>query len=96
MSIHSLSDIRKQFDDVDKSILILLSLRTQLSREIAKIKKNKKMDALQIKAWENKMKNRYRENKKLNLDPIFLDKIFKMIHKESIRVQKQELKKHHA
>lgn len=94
MPIHSLSDIRKQIEDVDKSVLILLSLRTQLSKEIIKIKKKKNLDIVQLKTWEHKMKNRYKENKKLNLDPVFLDKMFNLIHKESIRIQKQELKKH--
>lgn len=96
MPIHSLSDIRKQIEDVDKSLLILLSLRTQLSREITKIKKKKNLDVIQLKTWEHKMKNRIKENKKLNLDSAFLDKIFNIIHKESIRIQKQELKKYDA
>lgn len=93
MELHSLRDIRKQFDDVDKSILILLGIRSQLSKEIARIKKHKNLDIVQMQAWEKQMKNRYKENKKLNISPEFLDKIFTVIHKESIRIQKQEVKK---
>lgn len=93
MSIHSLSDLRKQFGDIDKSILILLGIRSQLSKEIAKVKKNKTIDVVQMDTWNKQMKKRYKENEKLKLDPEFINKIFSSIHKESIKIQKQELKK---
>ncbi len=93
MIIHSLSDLRRQFDDVDKSILILLGIRSQLSKEIAKIKKKKNLNVVQLKVWEKQMKNRFKENKKLKQDPDFLNKLFNIIHEESIRIQNQELKK---
>lgn len=93
MSIQSLSDLRKQFGDIDKSILILLGIRAQLSKEIAKVKKKKAMDIVQIEAWKKQMKKRYEENKKLKLDTEYIDKIFDTIHKESVKIQKQELKK---
>lgn len=93
MIIHSLSDLRRQFDDVDKSILILLGIRSQLSKEIAKIKKKKNLNVVQLKVWEKQMKNRFKENKKLKQDPDFLNKIFNIIHEESIRIQNQELTK---
>lgn len=96
MLIHSLTDIRKQIEDVDKSLLILLSLRTQLSREITWVKRKKNMDIVQMKTWVLKLENRHKENKKLKIDPVFLDKFFNLLHKESIRIQKQELKKHEA
>lgn len=96
MPIHSLTDIRKQIEDVDKSLLILLSLRTQLSREITWVKRKKNMDIVQMKTWVLKLENRHKENKKLKIDPVFLDKFFNLLHKESIRIQKQELKKHEA
>lgn len=96
MLIHSLTDIRKQIEDVDKSLLILLSLRTQLSREITRVKRKKNMDIVQMKTWVLKLENRHKENKKLKIDPVFLDKFFNLLHKESIRIQKQELKKHEA
>jgi len=91
MIIHSLSDLRRQFDDVDKSILILLGIRSQLSKEIAKIKKKKNLNVVQLKVWEKQMKNRFKENKKLKQDPDFLNKLFNIIHEESIRIQNQEL-----
>lgn len=93
MIIHSLSDLRRQFDDVDKSILILLGIRSQLSKEIAKIKKKKNLNVIQLKVWEKQMKNRFKENKKLKQDPDFLNKLFNIIHEESIRIQNQELTK---
>jgi len=93
MSIHSLSDLRKQFGDIDKSILILLGIRAKLSKEIAKVKKKKAIDVVQMDTWKKQMEKRYRENKKLNLDPEFIHKIFSSIHKESIKIQKKEINK---
>lgn len=93
MSLHSLSDLRKQFGDIDKSILILLSIRSQLSKEIAKIKKKKSLDVAQPDVFKKQMKKRYSENKKFDLDPKFIDKIFNSIHQESIKIQKKEIKK---
>ena len=89
----SIFDIRRQFDDIDKSILILLATRTQLSKEMALQKKNNNIDVLQPETWKQQLHNRLKENEKLKVDSDFLNKIFTSIHEESIRIQNQELEK---
>jgi chorismate mutase len=87
----SIFDIRRQFDDIDKSILILLATRTQLSKEMALQKKSNNMPVVQTEIWEQQLNNRKKENDKLKVDSVFIDKIFSAIHDESIRIQNQEL-----
>ena len=89
----SIFDIRRQFDDIDKSILILLATRAQLSKEMALQKYNSDMEVVQPETWKQQLNNRLKENEKLKVDSDFLDKIFSAIHEESIRIQKQELEK---
>ena len=86
-------DIRRQFDDIDKSILILLATRAQLSKEMALQKYSNDMDVFQPETWKQQLNNRLKENEKLKVDSDFLDKIFNTIHEESIRIQNQELEK---
>ena len=89
----SIFDIRRQFDDIDKSILILLATRAQLSKEMALQKKNNNMDVFQPETWKQQLNNRLKENEKLKVDADFIDQIFSAIHEESIRIQNQELEK---
>lgn len=89
----SIFDIRRQFDDIDKSILILLATRTQLSKEMALQKYSNDMNVFQPETWKQQLNNRLKENEKLKIDSDFLDKIFSAIHEESIRIQNQELEK---
>lgn len=88
-----ISDVRKQFDDIDKSILILLGIRTKLSKEIAMLKKQNNMNAIQLSVWKNQIENRLKENEKIKVDPDFMNKNFDLIHVESVRIQNQVLEK---
>lgn len=88
-----ISDVRKQFDDIDKSILILLGIRTKLSKEIAMLKKQNNLNAIQLNVWKTQMENRLKENEKIKVDPDFMNTIFNIIHEESIRIQNQVLEK---
>lgn len=88
-----ISDVRKQFDDIDKSILILLGIRAKLSKEIAMLKKQYNLNAIQLNVWKTQMENRLKENEKIKVDPDFMNKIFNIIHEESIRIQNQVLEK---
>jgi chorismate mutase len=51
-----------------------------------------KISALQKDVWEKHLQKRLRENKKLNNSPVFVESLFKIIHKESLRIQKQAMK----
>jgi chorismate mutase len=91
MSTRTISEIRHQFEEIDKKIVILLAKRTSLSKEIALIKKSNQEDVVQPELWNVQLKKRLEENKILHMDPNFLKQIFNSIHAESVRIQNQEL-----
>lgn len=90
MNQNSLSGIRKQFDDIDRQLMELLGQRVQLSKQIARVKKLKNIPIVQEENWDKKMKKRLRENKRIKLNPDYLEQVFSIIHKESIRIQQQD------
>lgn len=91
MSARTISEIRHQFEEIDKKIVILLAKRTSLSKEIALIKKQNKENVVQPEVWNEQLKKRLEENKILHMDIDFLKQIFTTIHTESVRIQNQEL-----
>ncbi len=91
MSTKTISEIRHQFEEIDKKIVILLAKRTSLSKEIALIKNSNKEDVVQPELWNVQLKKRLEENKILHMDIDFLKQIFNSIHAESVRIQNQEL-----
>jgi chorismate mutase len=84
--------LRKRFNEIDAAILQLLHARAGLSHEMARLKKDMKMSALQKDVWEKHLQKRLQENKKLDNSPAFVEKLFTVIHKESLRIQKQAMK----
>lgn len=87
----SISDIRKQFEAIDRDLLILLGKRVELSKKIAILKKEEAINILQTNIWEQQLQNRLKENEAVNIDSNFLKTIYTIIHEESIRIQKNEL-----
>ena len=83
--------LRRQFNEIDKTILLLLGARCQLSRKMAKIKRENQLDIIQNETWDKNLKNRIKENCEMKVNERFLKNIFNAIHKESIRIQKKEL-----
>jgi chorismate mutase len=82
-----LEPLRKQIDDIDHEILSLLSLRMNLSRQIAHIKKEQNLTVYQAKRWEEVMKDRLQVASELGLSTDFIEEILEKVHGESIRVQ---------
>ena len=83
----SLEPLRKQIDDIDHEILSLLSLRMNLSRQIAHIKKEQNLTVYQAKRWEEVMKDRLQVATELGLSTDFIEELLEKVHGESIRVQ---------
>lgn len=93
MQHKTIEDLRNQIETIDKELLILLSKRMHLSKEIAFLKNENKENIVQLNVWRFQLENRLLENNKLNIDTEFLIRIFSMIHEESIRIQNQEVEK---
>lgn len=89
----TLTLLRKELDAIDSQLLQLLQARADLSKKIALVKSRRGLSILQLKVWEKQLQKRRRQNKNKLLSPAFLEKVFALIHKESVQIQKQALKK---
>lgn len=88
-----LENIRHQFNEIDKNILVLLGARAQLSKRMAKLKISEQMEVKQEAVWKQNLANRMKENVNVKIDSKYLERIFEVIHEESIRIQQSEIDK---
>ncbi len=93
MKITPIEAIREEFESIDKSILILLHQRMELSIKMSLLKKQNSLPALDLNQWNKQSKNRLLENEKFGINPDFIQSVFNLIHEESIRIQNQEINK---
>lgn len=93
MKITPIEAIREEFESIDKSILILLHQRMELSIKMSLLKKQNSLPVLDLNQWNKQSKNRLLENEKFGINPDFIQSVFNLIHEESIRIQNQEINK---
>lgn len=82
-----LNDIRVSIDNIDAEILNLVKARLELVKQIADEKKDKHVAAFQLERYIGIIKSRgeWASEKKLTKD--FIEKLYQLIHEESIRTQ---------
>ncbi len=85
----NLLEIRKEIDSIDHDILKLLKKRYALVLQVAKIKAKFNLPVYQKSRWISLLENRKMLARKMKLDPIFIEKIFKSIHRDSLNIQVQ-------
>jgi len=83
-----LENFREQIDTIDHEIIYLLSRRFALVKQIWNIKKELNISALQEKRWEQLMNNLLEEAKERNVNSDLVTKIWKLIHEESLKIEK--------
>jgi chorismate mutase len=82
-----IADLRKSIDLIDKNLLFLLNRRNELSKKIGKAKRKLGLPVLDKKREELVIKDRKSLGKKMDLDPKFLEQLFKIIFNESKKLQ---------
>ena len=87
---NEISLIREQIDMLDYQIIDILNKRLGLVSDISKLKKENNVCSFQPTRWKNILKSRLSYSKKYNLSEIFIEKILKLIHEESILKQDKE------
>lgn len=82
-----LSDVRTDIDKIDEEIVTLIKARLNLVEKIADEKKVKNVTAFQLERYITILKSRgaWANNQGLNKE--FIEKLFQLIHEESIRTQ---------
>ncbi len=87
VSTEDLSDLRSQIDELDSSLLELLSKRMRISREIGTYKKEHNMPVLQANRYEEILDRRALDAKTMDMDEKFVKSILEAIHEESVEQQ---------
>ncbi len=79
---------RKELDLLDNNLIDLLKDRMSVSESIGKIKHKENVAILQSARWADILKNMLEAGEKCGLNEEFVGEIFKAIHVESIKIQR--------
>ncbi len=75
---NQLNNLRKQIDKIDESIVSLLAKRMETVKKVGRFKKKKNIPTLDKLRWQKVIKSKRG----------FVKKIWKVIHKEALKVEK--------
>jgi chorismate mutase len=85
--INQLEELRKQIDNVDRELLEVLKTRMSLVEKACEYKIAHNVTIFQTDRWNEIFRTRTEWAKKMNVNPDFIEEIYKLIHVESIRRQ---------
>lgn len=84
---NQLEELRALIDKLDAEILEKMSERMDIAEKIGEYKKDNNVTILQVKRWDEIIKDRSTIGKAMKLSPEFIDKLLELIHAESIKRQ---------
>ncbi|MBI2522245.1 MAG: bifunctional 3-deoxy-7-phosphoheptulonate synthase/chorismate mutase type II [Bdellovibrio sp.] len=87
----SLEKERARIDRLDSELIEILLARMRVVHQIADIKAKHNVTALQINRMDRLMKNRTEYAQKIGLDPTYIERIFQIVHAESVRFQSDRM-----
>ncbi|OQX97052.1 MAG: 3-deoxy-7-phosphoheptulonate synthase [Bacteroidetes bacterium 4572_117] len=90
--ISNLEQFRYQIDSIDQQIIELLAHRMLVIEDIGAYKADNNVTIFQLKRWKKIISSRLQLAKDNNVDQNFMRKLLQLVHKESIRKQKNVLK----
>ena len=91
-AIEKLSILREQITEIDNELIHILSQRMEISHKIGAAKKQQNVAVLQPNRWNEVLKESVAKGKEKGLSNHFMEKIYKAIHQESIKIQEEVLK----
>jgi chorismate mutase len=83
----NLTELRKQIDEIDMTLIETLAKRMRISREIGTYKKEHEMPILQTNRYDEIINKRAQEGVELGMGRDFMKIVFEAIHSESVRQQ---------
>lgn len=89
----SLTALRKQIDELDNTLMELLTKRMRISREIAEYKKQHNMRVVQTGRYNEILDKRGAQGALCGMDADFVKKVYEAIHEESVRQQMEIINK---
>ena len=87
----TLDACRTAIDELDAELLALLSRRMDVSRRIARVKKEQQLPLLQLDRWQEVLSDALRRSAALQLDADFVERLMNLIHEASINAQEKEM-----
>lgn len=88
VDITKMNILRKRIDKIDERIIFLLSRRQRVVKEIGEIKKRNSVSPLDSKRWKEVVRSRIILAEKLELDSGLIKKLYNLIHKHSLLIEK--------
>ncbi len=84
-----LDSIRAKINKIDTQLVGLISKRQSLMPAVGKYKKENKLPLTDLAREKEILESKKKIAKQLKLNPIFIEKIFKLLFKEGKKVQKK-------
>jgi len=84
-----LEELRSEIDKIDAELLEILARRLDLVSEIGKYKKENDITILQLKRWQNIIRERLADGTSRGMSKEFLRQMLELVHNESIRIQNE-------
>jgi chorismate mutase len=91
MKKDKLISLREEIDAIDKAVLKLLKDRFKVAKKIAQYKIKKELPLYQKARWSALLSDRLKRGKKHGFSAHFTRSLFKLIHSESLQIQKHLL-----
>ena len=90
---NNIDELRKLIDKLDNELIEILAKRMKVSEEIGNLKKQNNISSLQSNRWRELINDRLNKANNYNLDPKFIQKLFQLIHDESVKIQNDIMNK---
>lgn len=87
-----LNELRAEVDSMDEMLVWALSVRMELAGKIAEVKKEAGLESLQTGRWQEVLENVKSLGAQSGMDPVFVEKVYNYIHRQSLNLQNGVLK----
>jgi chorismate mutase len=88
-----LEELREEIDGVDQELYEIIATRMRIVDQIGYYKRDNNVTVFQKNRWKEISESRLNWARQLGLDADFMDEIFKRIHENSIRRQREIMNK---
>lgn len=88
-----LSRLRDLIDEIDEELIDVIRKRTNVIEQIGHFKKDHQVTIFQLERWQEILRTRAGQARKLGLSSSHIEKICQLLHEESIRIQNEIMNK---
>lgn len=85
--LNQLEELRHQIDSIDHQLVELIASRMDISSRMGEYKCRNNVTILQMERWLEILRTRTEQGTFLGLERSFMERVMKLLHQESIRIQ---------